>query len=271
MEDGGTFTKPSGIVTASVELETIPALSPSANTPSKLKGKFLFIKGTEPEGTSERFATLSNPSSLSVSKSGTQATVSWSKITTPNFANNSWLKSYFSTGYGKYATKYYNKRLSYNKSTMGSLGYDIYVKVNGTLKKVGFTTNTSYTFTVPTGTTAVVVKSAYKKFKTNQSSGVTKELQSASVSLSANSVTINSGDTFSIDSSDVSLRVDGSSISSSQYTVSIGTIRDSSGTAVNKSVMQTTPGNYTVSYTVKYNSQTYSSSDYNADMDVTVN
>lgn len=269
-ESGGTFTKPSGISSVSVELETIPALRPSANTPSKLKGTFLFIKGTEPEGTSERFATLKNTTSLNVSKSGTKANISWTKVATPDFADTTWLKSYFSTGYGKYATKYFNKRIFYNKNTMGEFGYDIYVKVNGELKKVGFTTNTTYSFNIPTGTTSVVVKTAYNKFKTNQSSGVEKSLESASISMSGNTKQITKGSSITLSPSDIRFSVDGSTINSTDYTVTINNIYDSNNNVVSSSVASSTAGNYTISYTLKYNNQSYLSSDYNANINLTV-
>lgn len=269
-ESGSRFTRPSTISSVSVELETIPALRPSAYTPGKLRGTFLFIRGTEPEGSSDRFAKLSAPSGVSVSKNGTKATVSWSKVKTPNFANPSWLRSYFASGYEKYANKYYNKRISYNNSTMGAFGYDIYVKVNGSLKKVGFTTGSSYSFTIPNGTTAVVVKTAYKRFKSNQSSGVEKALKGATITMSGSSQTIVKDSIFSIDSNDVTLRVDGKTIAPSSYTVTLGTIYDSSNTPVPKATMEKTPGSYKVSYTVRYNSQTYLSSTYNANISVDV-
>ena len=218
----------------------------------------------------QRRISLGKHLKLNVSKSGTKANISWTKVATPDFADTTWLKSYFSTGYGKYATKYFNKRIFYNKNTMGEFGYDIYVKVNGELKKVGFTTNTTYSFNIPTGTTSVVVKTAYNKFKTNQSSGVEKSLESASISMSGNTKQITKGSSITLSPSDIRFSVDGSTINSTDYTVTINNIYDSNNNVVSSSVASSTAGNYTISYTLKYNNQSYLSSDYNANINLTV-
>lgn len=254
------FTRPSGIVSAEVELETIPAMKPSEYTPSNLRGTFLFKKGSAPTETSTRFSKLSNVTNLSVSKSGNTANVSWSKVKTPDFADRTYLQNYFKTGYGDYATKYYNRRLSYNSSTMGDFGYDVYVRVNGSLRKIGFTTKTNYSFSIPSGTTEVVVKTAYSKFKTNQSTGVSKTLKGATIDISVNGEvgTLSVGDTYTDPEPPITIEADGETIDPSEYEVTISSIkRDSDGKTVTVNTLTEEAGTYTITYSITYNGQTY--------------
>lgn len=263
IDAGEKFERPAGIVSAKVELETIPALKPSAYTPSSLVGTFLFFKGETPSETSERFDKLKDPSSLSVSKSGNTANLSWTAAKTPNFIDKTFLQNYFKTGYKSYATKYYNKRLSWNSANLGQFGYDIYVKTSSGLRKIGFTTKTNYSFSIPSGTTEVVVKTTYSKFKANASSGISKSLKGANIEIEINgsSQTIKVGGTYNDPSNPVTLTADGEEISSSEYTVSISEIKDDSGNTVSQSEMTSTAGTYYVYYKVNYNGMTYYTSD----------
>ncbi len=259
VEENGKFTRPSSIVSSEVELETIPALKPSEYTPASLRGTFLFIKGSEPTETSTRFSKLNNVTNLNVSKTGNTAKISWSKVKTPDFADKSYLQNYFKTGYKSYATKYYNKRISYNNAYMGNFGYDVYVKVNGSLRKIGFTTNNSYTFDIPSGTTAVVVKTAYSKFKTNASSGVEKSLQGATIDITVNGdgKTLKVGDTFIDEDPPVSIDADGTTIDPTEYEVTISEIKRSDGKVVTIDTLTEEAGTYTITYKITYNSNTY--------------
>lgn len=260
VEPNSSFTKPSGVVSAQVELETIPAMKPSEYTPSNLRGTFLFFKDNVPTETSTRFSKLSNVTNLNVSKSGNTANVSWTKVKTPDFADRSYLQNYFKTGYGDYATKYYNRRLSYNSSTMGDFGYDVYVRVNGSLRKIGFTTKTNYSFSIPSGTTEVVVKTAYSKFKSNQSNGVSKSLKGATIDISVNGDvgTLSVGDTYVDPDPAITIKADGTTINSSEYEVTISSIkRDEDGKSVTTDTITEEPGTYTITYSIKYNGQTY--------------
>lgn len=273
VEPNSTFTRPSGIVSAAVELETIPAMKPSEFTPANLKGNFLFIKGSEPTESSPRFAKLDNVTNLSVNKNGNTANLSWASVKTPSFADKSYLQNYFKIGYKKFATKYYNQRLNYNNSVMGDFGYDVYVKVNGSLRKIGFTTKTEYSFSIPSGTTAVVVKTAYAKFKSNASNGVEKSLKGATIDISINvgSETLAIGDSYIDPAEPILLKADGSRISPSEYTVSISEVkRVSDNSIVSVDNMTKEAGTYAISYKIVYNGQTYYSSNYNATRTVEV-
>ena len=174
-EKNSKFKNPGGIVTAEVELETIPAQKPSANTPSDMIGKFLFISGTEPSEVSNRYETLSNPSNVTYSSFGNSLNIAWTGIPTPSAIDQVYLTDYFNSGYGEWASDYLAKRIAYNTSNIGNIGYDIYLSSGDALTYVGYTENTSYTVDLSSivgSYDGIVVKSAYSKFKGNRSSGV---------------------------------------------------------------------------------------------------
>ena len=76
--------------------------------------------------------------------------------------------------YDNHAASYYEKRLAYNDSTFGSLGYVVSIKgSDGNETTLGFTTSTSYTYTVngQDSNYTFIVRSAYEKFRCNMSAG----------------------------------------------------------------------------------------------------
>ena len=168
------FKKPSSVVSAKVELQTFPAQSPSACTPSDLVVTELFRKGTEPSETSQRFAQLSNPTGLTATSNQNVVTIKWNAIKTPDAIDTSYLQDHFNKYYDNHAAAYLQKRLDYNSNNIGSLGYQVYVKnEDGSETNLGFTNGTSYTYTT-SGTASnytFIVKSAYSIFKCNMSSG----------------------------------------------------------------------------------------------------
>ena len=167
------FTKPSGVLSVKYEKETYPTQLPSANTPSSLISTELFKRGHEPSEISDRFDTLSNPSNGQIEVSNSQINISWNGIKTPNAIDTNYLQTLFSENYGKFASQYLNKRLSYNKSNMGDIGYQVYLQTDEGLQSLGFTTDTYYVYNAPyNGTYNFVVKSAYSIFKANMSSGI---------------------------------------------------------------------------------------------------
>lgn len=168
------FSVPSGIVSVEVEKETFPTQLASEYTPSDLRSVELFKEGTEPTEVSNRFAKLDAPTNGSYTFNGTILTLKWNGIKTPEAIDSSYLQNYFNTYYDNHASKYYERRLSYNNSYVGSLGYNIYKKeANGTLTYVGRTDGTSTSFTTTdTGTVTYVIKSAYSLFTSNMSDGL---------------------------------------------------------------------------------------------------
>lgn len=168
------FTKPSGVISAKYEIETNPAQLPSAYTPSNLISTELFKKGTEPSEVSDRFDKLQNPLNGSAEVSNNQINLSWTEIATPNAIDATYLQNYFSENYGQFASTYLNKRISYNNSNIGNIGYQVYLETDAGLQSLGFTTNPYYIYNAPSaGTYTFVVKSAYSIFKSNMSDGIT--------------------------------------------------------------------------------------------------
>lgn len=170
------FTKPEGVVEVTLEKETIPYQLASEFTPSNLKITGLFKKGTEPTEVSSRFSSLDNPTNGKAEVSGNKITISWDPVKTPSAIDPTSLTEYFNQGYGQWAKKYYDRRISYNNSNIGSFGYQVYLKTsNGSLQSLGFTNNNYYTYNATGSTTdySFVVKSSYSIFKSNMSSGLT--------------------------------------------------------------------------------------------------
>ena len=110
--DGKDFTKPSSVVSVTVEKGSNPAKLPSSGTPSDQLITELFKKGTEPTEVSTKYLSVGAPSNLSVADYGSYATFSWTGVSDPGYVEN------------------------------GVFGY--YVYFNG--EKLYFTQNTSYTF-----------------------------------------------------------------------------------------------------------------------------
>ena len=182
------FKKPSGVVSSKYELETFPAELPSATTPESMISKELFKKGTEPSEVSTRYSELDTPTNGEGSESNGTITLSWNGIKTPSAINESSLNSYFHDNYGQFASKYLQKRLSYNASTIGTLGYNVYLRTaTGEEQYIGFTTNTYYNYnTTYSGNHTFIIRSAYSIFKSNMSKGLSITVKSNTGTLPGN-------------------------------------------------------------------------------------
>ncbi len=166
------FEVPEGIVSATVELETFPAQLASEYTPESLKTTEIFKEGTEPTEVSTRFAKLSNPTNGDKKYNGSTLTLSWSPIKTPDAINNDYLTEFFNEYYDNHASKYYQARINYNSTYIGTLGYQIYFKdASNNLTYLGRTESNTYTVTNPANGT-YIVKAAYSKFTANMSDGL---------------------------------------------------------------------------------------------------
>ena len=168
------FEAPSGIVTVEIERETFPTQLASEYTPDNLRSTETFKEGTEPTDVSTRFSKLDAPTNGDYTFDGTTLRLSWDAIKTPDAISTDYLQNYFNTYYDNHASKYYEQRLSYNNSYIGSLGYNIYKQeTNGNLTFIGRTDGTSTSFTTTdTGTVTYVIKSAYSIFTANMSDGL---------------------------------------------------------------------------------------------------
>lgn len=167
------FEVPSSVTKVEIEKDTVPLQLPSEYTPQDMRTTELFKTGTEPTEVSNRYQGLDNPTNGKATTSGNQITLSWDGITTPNAINPEYLQNYFNDNYGQFANNYYNKRISANNTSLGTLTYDIYLETDGTQKYIASTSNTSYTYQGNPGTSyKFVIKSAYTIFKSNASSGL---------------------------------------------------------------------------------------------------
>lgn len=169
------FSKPSGVVEATVELGTNPLKLASAYTPESLKVPGLFKQGTEPTTVSHRFDKLVSPSNGNALVNGASITLTWNGIATPEAIDKNALQTYFNENFSVAPEKYYNERIAYNNSNIGTLGYQVYLQnTDGTLISLGYTNQTSYTYVASSAREyKFVIKSAYSIFKDNMSDGLT--------------------------------------------------------------------------------------------------
>lgn len=167
-----TFKKPSSIVSVDVELETFPGQLCSSYTPSELCESAYYVAGTEPTDVSKRFSTLDAPTGGNYTFDGSKITITWNPIKSPNAIDLNYLRNHFDTYYEDYADKYYEQRIQYNNSYIGTLGYEIsLVDSSGKETVLGYTNSTSFTYntTVSSENYTFKVRSAYSIFKSNKS------------------------------------------------------------------------------------------------------
>ena len=169
-----SFKVPNGIVRVEVEKYTVPLQLPSQYTPDDMRMTELFKEGMEPTETSSRYAKLDTPTGGKSKVSGDNVKLSWTAIKTPDAVDTTHLQTYFNDNYGVFASKYYEKRIADNNEQFGQLGYCVYLKTSsGDLQLLGWTSNTQFTHTIEANTSyTFVIKSAYEKFRSNESKGL---------------------------------------------------------------------------------------------------
>lgn len=171
------FNQPSGVTSIEVESQCPEATLPSEFTPSDLRQTELFIKGTEPTTISTRFSKLEDVSNLKATTSDDTISLTWSAVKTPEINTESYLKKYYSTVFENegYLNSFVSSRLSYNKSYIGDIGYNVYLKdSSGSLKLLDYVTTNKYEYEPEvSGDYTFVVKTAYSIFKANMSDGKT--------------------------------------------------------------------------------------------------
>lgn len=264
-EKNSKFKYPGGIASVEVELGTIPAQRASEFTPSDLKEKHMFISGSEPTETSTRFSKLTAPSNLNVIEVGTVAHVTWTSPGLPSAIDKVYLESYFNSGYGKFAAKYYQQRLEYNEKNIGDFGFEVYLAKGSTTKYIGWTANENYDIDLslyPGNWDSVIVKSAYSIFKTNASNTVSAYLEShedpVTINISISDATITNGASWtgSDKSAITSIKVNDEEITDYTATLSISTIKNSNNEEVSINTMREQNGNYKVTYQVTFKYET---------------
>ena len=281
-EKNSKFKNPGGITSAKVELETIPAQSPSAYTPSSMVKSFLFVGNTGPSETSIRYDKLKNPSDVTYVTNGTNIELSWVSPGTPEAIDTDYLTNYFKKNWKIETDKYLKKRLSYNKSKIGDFGFSIYLTSGTSSKYVGWTKNTNYTIDTtkyPGIYDGVIVKSQYKVFKSNASDGyklvfttaqgsdntetgdptgdtVTIKDSDFDVSVNNLSETLSVGGTFKELSKDSisSIKYKGTEVKSNVNSLSLSTssIKNSQNESVTASNLTSTAGTYKATYSISF-------------------
>ena len=281
-EKNSKFKNPGGLSSAKVELETIPAQSPSAYTPSNLVGSFLFVGNTGPSETSPRFDKLTDPQKVTYSMNGNNVELSWTSPGLPTAIDTEYLKKFFNDTWKIQADKYYNKRITYNKNSIGDFGFAIYLTQGTSSTYVGWTKDTTYTIDTSKYTgmyDGVIIKSQYSIFKANASNGykivftVPEADENASdsdfnISVSGTTQNLKVGDSFTeLNSSSVTaITYKGSNIKSEVTNLSVTT----SSISGNLTPQQVTEkeGSVTITYTVSF---TYSGSSITKTVTQTVN
>ena len=172
------YNMPSGVVSVELELENPTEMLPSQYTPSYLRKTELFVKGTQPDTVSERFAKLSDISSLKAEQKDNEIIITWDGAKEPEINSESYLRNMYSKVFtnGGYLNGFIGSRLAYNQNTLGKFGYIVYEKKSdGTLQELGFTDSNKYVYALgkqnTSGTMSFVVRTSYSQFRDNMSDG----------------------------------------------------------------------------------------------------
>ena len=253
-----------GVESVAVEKETYPAKLASEFTPKDYITYELFKSGTAPTETSDRFARLNDVTNLNVSINNLKASLTWDAIATPKYLDTEFLKTYFASVYKseKDQEKYLNKRIEQNKSKLGNVIYNIYIKnEKGELTNIGSTTGTSFEYQISAGTT-FVVKAAYELFAKNYNLDNSSIGTEITASFSANlitsslkgssSISINTGEQLIDDG--VSVFENGLDVDSSKFTVSkVYYLAEDTNTPITD-INTNNVGKYKIKYVISYGS-----------------
>ncbi len=195
------FKVPKSVVQVNVESETFPAYLCSEFTPKDMCLSEYFVAGTEPTEVSSRYSRLDNPTNGSYSVTGSTINIKWDPIKTPDAINTEYLNKFFKDYYEEYADTYYNRRISYNNTYIGNLGYEVYLKdSSGTEKYLGYTSSNSFVYNASSSDNyTFVIKSAYSIFKNNRSTGLTITSRSTSTNNSSSNNNNNNNDDDDLD------------------------------------------------------------------------
>lgn len=277
MVGGSNFTVPKGVVQKEIELETIPVRLTSEYTPQDLRQTHYFITGTEPTETSTRFSQLPNATHLSIVENGKKATLTWDAVTTPSWIDTDYLTTYFNSNYGQWAEKYLELRTNYNNDTLGPVGYDVYLRSGENLTFVGSTTDTTFEISDTTNYDSVVVKTAYEKFKDNNSSGLEGTLTGSTTEFTIELIGIETNEgiyinpTFEVNDTipDIGLSTIKFLVNNIDVTSTLSasdmsyTIKDCTGSCTKVTMVDKSKvSEYQIEYTVNYLGNTYTETRY---------
>ena len=250
------FKQPASVKSAQVEYGTWPPQTPSEFTPSDLIRTEYFAAGSVPTEASPRFAKLENVKNLKATDTSSGVKITW-EGNKPEVVTDDYLNKYYSqVVFGNSAKTLIAARKDYT----GEYGYVIYA--DG--KEVGFTTDKSYVYKPKrSGDITIMVKAAYKKFRSNASSGVSTKTSATvtdSDEMGLRIIVIPTNSEFEISKyaeAGINVTFEGKKINDEctiEYVFQGNTYKSESEleSAVNKI---TNPGNYSITYNVKYNDE----------------
>lgn len=216
--NGSKWTKPSSVVR--VKLERGTEQLASSYTPSSMVVTELFKRGTEPSAVSKKYNKLDNPSGLTVTYANGKVTISWNAA-----------------------------KKSKGDDNDGAFGY--YVYLDGVL--LGFTTDTSYTYSGSNPFGTYTVRTAHKNNENTMSSGVSKTLKqnvkiSRNVSATNKTIAAGSGESYSPVSKPFTVTENGVDVTAA---ASVSTTIYKDGSVVDE-VDTSAPATYKVVYEIKY-------------------
>ena len=218
-DNGAKWKKPSSVVR--VKLEKGTEQLASAYTPSSMITVELFKRGTEPSAVSKAYNRLDNPSGISVNYANGKVAISWNAVKKPKDS----------------------------KGGQGEFGY--YVYLDGQL--LGFTTDTSYTYSGSNPFGTYTVKAAFKNNSNTMSSGVSKTLKqnikiSRNVSATNKTISAGSGESYSPVSKPFTVTENGVDVTAA---ADVSTTIYKDGSVVDE-VDTSEPATYKVIYSIKY-------------------
>ncbi|MDD3392358.1 MAG: transglycosylase domain-containing protein [Bacilli bacterium] len=264
------FTKPDDVIEVNIEKETYPGMLASEYTPSDMITTELYKEGSEPTEVSNRYSQLDNVTNLNSNINNNILTLTWDAIDTPDAIDNDYLTSFFQSLYSNKndQTNYLNKRLSYNNTYIGELGYNIYQKVGSELELIGFTKNASYNININNldNTLTFVVKSTYTIFKNNASSGteitITNDNHSSLITSELNgdaniSVDLGSDYTYQEVTPAIIVKENGLDVASDDVTITTVVTKNSDNSVISlNQINALTEETYTITYNVSYGDYT---------------
>lgn len=254
------FTKPDSVVEQTVEKYCASPLLPSANTPNDMKTVELFKENSKPTEVSNRYNTLSNVSNVSAKVNGRKAIITWKAIGTPDGINRSYWSPIVNKAFtiSSDQTTYLNYIMGINNSKLGNVVYNVYLKEDGSLKKVATVNDATATINLPnTSSPTYIVKAGYSNFGGAESSGVEIKVDYKGSSTSDMKVTILGGSSINWDSTRgaytdvnpaVKVTLDGDDITKDcTIKASYATVDGTPVTSIGS-----TPGTYIITYKVTY-------------------
>ena len=170
-----SFNMPDGVVRIKTEKGCYEECLPSEFTPEDLIVNEFYKKGYEPTIVSDRFAKLATPTNLKASVKNSGIELTWDAIPTPNQLNMDYLTNYFQAAY-EHDDWGYNaavERYNENMTRLGTVVYNVYEEINGELKLVKTTSDTSITVKPISKNPTYVVKAKYSNYEPPISDGIT--------------------------------------------------------------------------------------------------